>query len=267
MIILFFLIPVILMLTLSFYRFEPGRLFIPEFTLENYAKFLLDPFYSIVIFNTLRMALIVTVLCLTLGYPVAYFISRIKRGRGMFTILVIAPWMVSSLVHTFGWMIILGRNGIINNFLLSINIIQEPIRLLYTFNGVYIAMTHALLPIMILSIISVLGSVDYSLIEAARSLGAGRIRAFFTVTFPLSIPGVFTGSILVLSLCIAWFVTPALIGGIETRVLATTVFDQTMSLLNWPFGSTVAAITIIISMFILLIITKIVRRQYRGVFG
>lgn len=234
-----FLVPVAILVAYSFYESRPGGVMIPTFTLRHYIRFLSDPFYLKILWRTLLLGLWVTVWCLLLGYPLAYVLARTRspRVRGFLVTLILVPLMTSVVIRSYGWMILLANNGLVNQALRGLGLIQSPIQLLFNVTGVVIALVAILLPYMVLTVMPVIQNIDPSLEQAAQSLGANPWRMAWDVLIPLSLPGVWAGSILVFVLGIAAYATPRLVGGSRLLVLPIFVYDQTMSLLNWPFAS------------------------------
>ena len=239
---IFFLIPFLYI----FYR----SFFDPDFTLKQYAHFIREPLYIKVIFNTMKLALTATVACLLLGYPFAYLLATSsEKVSNRLLPIVLIPFWISLLVRTYSWIIILGRKGIMNTFLINIGAITEPFSLLYSMKGVIIGMTHILLPYMILSMLSVMKSIDPGLVKAARNLGANRFQAFFRVFLPLSLPGVAGGSLMVFVMGLGFFVTPALLGGPKDVVISVLIENQISYILNWGLAFAIAIILSLISFF------------------
>jgi putative spermidine/putrescine transport system permease protein len=233
--------PLVLLGIISLHRYQSGRGIIETYDLENYTRFLTDPFYREVLWSTLLLGVYVTVVALVLAFPVAYALSR-SRGfvRTLLYFCVLLPLLTSAVVRTFGWMILLGNNGFINRSLITMGIIEDPLRLMYSLPGVVIALTEVLMPFMVLALDAALLNVAPQIYEAARNLGAGRTRIFFRITLPLSMPGIVSGSVLVFTLAISAFVTPSLIGGPRIKVMPTMIYQQALFLLNWPFGAAIA---------------------------
>jgi putative spermidine/putrescine transport system permease protein len=241
----FFLAPLAVMLTYSFYRFIPGGQQAPAFSGENYGRFLFDGFYQAILGDTLLLGLAVTVLSLVLSYPLAYTIARSRsRWTSWLIVIVLVPLMTSVVVRSYGWMILLANNGVVNAALAALGL--SPLPLMFNFTGTIIALTEVLMPFMVLSLVGVLQSIDPALEEAARSLGAGRARVFRDVILPLSLPGVAAGSLLVFALSIGAFATPQLVGGARTKVIATVVYNQAINVLNWPFAAAISFILMVI---------------------
>ncbi len=237
----FFIAPLCVLFAYSFYRFVPGGAMERAFVWENYARFIADPYYRGILLNTMILGVEVAFFALVLGYPVAYMLARTKsRLKGLLYFLVVMPLLTSAVVRTYGWMVILSRNGIVNSFLMKYGFIGEPLRLMYSRLGVVIGLTEVLLPFMILALESVLRNMDPTLEEAAHDLGANSLQTFLRVTFPLSLPGVATGSILVFIMAISAFVTPTLMGGPQVKVMPTVIYEQALSLANWPFAAAIA---------------------------
>jgi len=209
--------------------------------LKYYIKFFSDEFYRGILINTLYTALKVTVFTLILGYPTAYFLARTKmKIKNLLLIATVFPFLVSALVRAYGWMVILGENGIINQILMGLHIIKEPLKILYTMNGVTIGLVHLLIPYMILSIASVVQNIDPNLELAAESLGANPWQTFTKVTFPLSLPGVITGCILVFTVSMTSFVTPKLLGGPKVKLMSTMVYQEVQITFNWSMATAIS---------------------------
>ena len=234
-----YLAPLGILLVYSFYEFRPGGVMIPAFTLRHYLRFLGDPFYLYILWRTVLLGLWVTAWCIVLGYPMAYVLARTRSRflRGILVTLLLVPLMTSVVVRSYGWMILLANNGLVNKALLALGVIQSSVQLLYNTTGVVIALVAILLPYMILTLMPVIQNISPSLEEASQSLGASPWRMFKDVVIPLSLPGVGAGSILVFVLTIAAYATPRLVGGSRLLVMPIFVYDQAMALLNWPFAS------------------------------
>ncbi len=242
------LVAPLLLLLLGAFAYPVGKLlwgsaFAPEFTLANYARLLSEPLYVRIFVRTFQIAFIVTGLAFLLGYPVAWAMSRVRGGVAfLITACVLIPLWTSVLVRSYAWIVLLQRNGVVNNALRDLGLTSEPLRLLYTEGAVIVAMTHVLLPYMILPIYAALRAISPDFTRASRNLGAGPWSAFLTVTLPLSLPGVFAGCIMVFILALGFYVTPALVGGPRTMMIATLIGQQTTELLNWPFAGALAAV-------------------------
>jgi len=214
----------------------------PGWTLDNFRHVFVNPVYLHVLWLTFRVAIIVTLAALLLGFPVAYVLARIDRAKSnLLMMLVLLPFWTSILVRTYAWMVLLGRQGLVNQFLLAIGAIDEPVQLLNTTFAVYVAMVHILLPFMILPLYSVIRSIDGSLLRAAEGLGATPLGVFRQVLLPLALPGVSAGCLLVFILALGFFITPALVGGPRDLMIAVLI-QQQVELFNWPFASALSVV-------------------------
>ena len=255
----FFVLPVSILFIYSFWKYVPGEAMQPALVLENYLK-CFDWYHLKVLFRSLYVSIGTTILTLVLGWPIAVVLAHAKpRTRGVLYVLVLAPLLTSAVVRTFGWMILLGRKGFINNCLIALGLIEDPIKFMYTDFATVIALTEVLMPFMIFSLESVLHNIDASLYEAAKNLGAHAVRIFFTITVPLCVPGIAAGSILVFSLAISAYVTPALMGGPSHPVMPTLIYDQALNLFNWPLGAAISFVLLSIMLWILYLYIRVLR--------
>jgi putative spermidine/putrescine transport system permease protein len=258
-----FLIPMLLMLLLSFQDDQQA------FSLQNYLLFVQDPFYAEILWRTIRISLW-TVLCtLVLGFPVAMYMAQASgKMRGVVTMLILAPHLISVVIRNFGWVVVLGEKGWINELLLKLGIIDRPLRLMYNELGVVIGLTDAFIAYMVLAIATSLYAIDPSLSKAASILGASRLRTFFTVTLPLSLPGIIAGTTLVFSLSMSAFVTPALMGGTSVKVMPVIAYEQIMSTLNWPLGAALAFLLLGSTILLVTLYTRLMEtKRYKEVFA
>ena len=250
----FMFIPLVSILKLSFLNPEGGL------SVDSYLRFFSDGVYFRVILLTLRVSLVVMLICLFLGYPVAYAMTKCsKRVTAFIMILVMIPFWTSLLVRTYAWMMLLRSDGVINNLLLKMGVISHPLQLMNNTLAVYIGMTHVLLPYMILSLYPVLESIDENYMKAAMNLGANTWQAFFKVYVPLSMQGVSAGSILVFVMAIGYFITPSLLGGSNTIMISQLIQVQVSRLLNWNFSSAVSMVLLLVSLLILFVSKKIMK--------
>lgn len=229
------------------------------FTLENYRRFLERGFYARLTLRSLLLGLYTTVGCLVFGYPLAYALARTVQGRwqGALFLLIIVPFWSNSLVRLYSWVIVLQNGGIIDASLAAAGIEAES--LLFTYAAALIGMIHAYLPYMVLTIYIALDRIDRSLLEASASLGAQPLRTFGRVVLPLSMPGVLAGIILVLIPAIGSFVEPRLLGGAGMQVLGTIIEDQFVEAFNWPLGSALAFILLLVVLALMALAAVIVR--------
>jgi spermidine/putrescine transport system permease protein len=233
-----------------------------NFSLNNYLKFL-DPLYLNLLLKSLRIAFISTLLCLFIGFPTAYYIARQKRRsqRYFLLVLLILPFWMNYLITTYAWMTILGREGVVNSILLSLGLINEPIGFLFNENAVILGLVYVYLPFMVLPLYASLEKIDPTLLEAAKDLGATELQSFLKITLPLSIPGLFAGSILVFIPSVGAFITPDLLGGSEGMMIGNLIQNQFLAARNWPFGSAVSFILLGIVLILILLYAKFIRLE------
>ena len=234
----------------------------PGLTLAAYRKFLADSFYLRIGLNTLILGAAVTGISLVLGYPMAYVLARTRsRWKELMLFLIIAPLMVSIIMRTFGWLVILGRKGLVNAVLAAWGLTDRPVLLLFNWTGVLIGLVHVLLPFMILSIASVLEKLDESLEDAALVLGASRWQAFRMVVLPLSIEGIAAGCILVSTLTIGSFVTVLLMGGPGTVVMPLLIYQQVTVVFERHFAGAIGTLLLILSFAAVYAQTRFLKRE------
>lgn len=239
----FLLVPVGYFLSVSLLKFVPAQLYTNEITGENFSRLLFDRYYQGIILDTFRIAAIVTACTLLLAYALAFFLARAPAAiRGLLLFLVIAPLMTSVIVRTYGWIVLLGRDGLVNGALLWLGVADRPLQLLNTEATVIVALVHIMLPYMTFPIFSALVAQDPHLVPAASTLGARPWRAFLEVTLPLSRSGMVMGSALVFTLTAGSIVTPALLGGRDMRMMGQQIYDLVLSTFNWPLAAAVATV-------------------------
>ncbi len=204
----------------------------------KYAEFLGDEYMLNVALRTFSLGTTVTLICAVLGYPIAWFLARSgSRWAHLVFLGTIFPLLVSIVVRTMGWTILLGNEGLVNAALLSLGVVDEPLRLMKGFWSVVLGMVHVLMPFMVLSIAAVLGKIDGAYAEAAATLGATPVRNFLTVTLPLSVQGIAAGSVITFCLCVGAFVTPIWLGRGHVTVMAIAIHEQMVTLVDWPGGA------------------------------
>jgi putative spermidine/putrescine transport system permease protein len=240
----FLLLPYLNMVVMSFRTPSTRQVFAPGFTAANYLDALLDPdlYYLRILWDTMALGVMTTAICLVLGYPVAYHLARSRsRFKGILYAFILSPLLVGVVVRCYGWIIILANNdGLINNTLRRLGLIETYLPLMYNTFGVSIGLVHIFLPFMILPVLGAIQSIDPALEEAAQSLGASRLRTMLRVVLPLSLPGVQAGSVLVFVLTISSYVTPILLGGFKVVIMSTLVVQQLLDAMLWPFGAALA---------------------------
>lgn len=249
----FMIVPIILTIGSTF--FQQG-----SFTIEGYTQFFKDPYFLKIMLTTLEVSVVCTIVSIILGFPVAYYISKkAPRKKGILLALAIFPLLTSPVVRSFSWMIILGRKGILNNFLVWTGLIDSPLTIMYTPIAMMIGLVHLFLPMMIISLVGVLENIDGDLLTAAQSLGASRLTAFRKVVIPLAMPGLIIGSILVFVGSLTAYTTPALLGG-KQRVIATFLYQNAMTLNDWYLASVIATIMIVITFVVVASMNKVAKK-------
>jgi putative spermidine/putrescine transport system permease protein len=221
--------------------------------IKHFIKFFTDEMYLGILKTTIVISLKVTGISLLLGYPAAYFMARTKsKIKNVLMIAILFPFLVSSVVRSYGWMVILGTKGLLNQLLLTVGLIQKPLEILNTSTAVIIGLVHLLIPYMILAIISVIQGIDPNVEDAAYSLRANPIQTFFRVILPLSTPGIISGCILVFTMSMTSYVTPKLLGGSRFRMMSTMVFQEVNTNFNWGLASAISYILLFTILIILL---------------
>lgn len=276
---LFFLVPFVIVLKISFSEtqmamppYQPlvqwagDRIVEIKINLGNFLYLIEDSLYWQAYVNSLRVAAISTLLCLLLGYPMAYAIARApSTWRLVLLMMVILPFWTSFLLRVYAWIGILKNNGLINNFLMWLGVIDEPLVLLQTDFAIYVGIVYSYLPFMVLPLYATLEKMDHSLVEAAQDLGCSPIGAFWKVTFPLSVPGVVAGCLLVFIPAVGEFVIPDLLGGSQTLMIGKTLWNEFFSNRDWPVASAVAIVLLLLLVVPIMIFQKVqADQQERG---
>ena len=219
-----------------------------SFSLQLYIDFFKDSYFMAVLGRTLSISLIVTIFCAVLGLPAAYVISGVsKKWRGILIALTLVPLLTNSVIRSFAWITILGKNGVINNLLMMFGLIHEPMSLLYTDFSIIIGSVYLFLPTMIMTLVGILENIDDDLLEAAATLGLSPLKGFFKIILPLSLPGMIVGSILVFTGTLTAYTTPQLLGGNKKMMLATLLYQRATTLGDWTSASVIALVMIVIT--------------------
>ena len=219
------------------------------FTIANYMRILLDQYHWDILAVTFKLALATTLICDVLGYPLAYYLVRgvpSRTWRRLCVILLVLPLFTSNIVRSFGWIVLLGRRGLVNDWLMGSGLTHSPVRLLGTETGILIGLVYIHLPFVVLAVGNALGRLDRSLEDAATDLGAGRATTFWTVTFPLCLPGFIAGTITVFALTVGAYVTPALLGGGRITMFSMLIFQQYSSVFDFNYGGALSATLLIL---------------------
>jgi len=250
-----FVVPTLNLLRMSFFEAQGTGAMQEVFTLATWQKVFTDSFYAELILNSISTSLLITVLTLLCSYPIALYLHRSSGlWRSVLLVLVIAPLLTSAVVRTYGWIVILFENGLINNALAAIGI--GRVRMIFNKTGVTIGLTEILMPYMILALMAGFGKLDARIEEAAASLGASPMRVFRHIVLPLTLPGIALGSLLCFVLAVSSFITPKLLGGGRVFLLATEIYDQAIVTLNWPVASALSILILLIFGTALLLYTR-----------
>ncbi|MDN3696851.1 MULTISPECIES: spermidine/putrescine ABC transporter permease PotB [Vibrio] len=235
--VLFVMIPNIMIIGTSFLTRDEANLIEMTFTFDNYLR-LMDPLYIKVLWHSFYMAIVATLLCLFIGYPFAYIVAKMPaKWRPIMLFLVIVPFWTNSLIRTYGLKIVLGTQGILNKSLIAMDIIEKPIRLMYTETAVMIGLVYILLPFMILPLYSAIEKLDNTYIEAAKDLGANKLQTLIKVVLPLTMPGIIGGCLLVLLPALGMFYIADLLGGAKNLLIGNVIKSQVLNARDWPFGA------------------------------
>jgi len=257
------LIPIAILFRYSLNQYVPRLLMVEAVTFENYLRFFTDPYYLNVLFTTVRVALLCTLVCLVMGFPLAYVLARTRsRYKNVLVMLVILPLFVGNAVRAAGWMTLFGSRGMVNAGLQGLGITSEPLELMFTEGAVIVGIIAVNLPFMVLTLQAVIEGIDRAVEEAAFSLGAGPWRMFRRVLWPLALPGIIAGIILTFILGMNAYATPVLLGGPEFRMMAPLVFSQ-MQLGNWPFGATISFVLMTSTLLLTATAGFWMQRRYR----
>jgi putative spermidine/putrescine transport system permease protein len=258
-----FAISMLMLFVNSAYHFD-GLSIDRRLTFEAWPQFFTDPFEWGLLRRTLWLAAVTTFLGTLIGYPMAYGVNRLQSRnlKLFFFILIFSPLLTSVVVRSFGWLILLGDLGAVNYVLMALNIINEPLRLIYNFTGVAISLTHVLLPFTIFPIVSVMTQMDDTLKDAASDLGANRLQTFRRITLPLTLPGVISGAQITFVLAAGAYATPSILGGGRVLVLPTQIY-QSIVVLNWPLAAVQAMVLLAISLVIIFLFNVLLDRAYQ----
>ena len=242
----FFIVPMVYILVKT----------IVENGFADFVEFFTDPFYLDILWTTIRVSLISTFVSLVLGYPTAYFMARTKsRMKKVMIIIILFPFLVSAVVRSYGWMVLLGTKGLVNQLLTGLGLIENPLKMLNTEFAVIVGMIHLLIPYMVLALLGVLQSIDPNVEYAAYSLGANPLQTFAKVVFPLSTPGIISGCVLVFTMSMTSYVTPKLLGGSKFRMMATMVVQEINVSFDWGAAAAISYILLAVILIIQLLVT------------
>lgn len=262
--VLFLVLPYFYLLRMSFNAYNPMTLFVETFTLANYEKVLFDGFYLSVVLRTIMIGIAVTLVNLAIGYPLAWTISQASpRVKNLLLAVVLSPMLVNLVVRTYGWVVLLGDKGVLNSWLLDLGLIATPLPIGRGLTMVIIGLAQVTLPLMVLSLVSVMEGLNRQVLEAADGLGSSPWRKFASVIWPLTLPGVSAGSVLVFCFCTSAFITPAMLGGGRVSTVSTLIYEQFTFILNWPLGSALVFVLLVMNFAALVLQTRLLRAKWQ----
>jgi putative spermidine/putrescine transport system permease protein len=259
--------PLILTLVLSFHEFDFTTGIQPTLSLGNYLEVIQDSYFHVIFGRTFGIALLVTVVCVLLGAPEAYILSRMRNPwKSIFIIVILGPLLISVIVRTLGWALLIGGKGMISEALQALGFIDTPFSLMFTTTGMVVALVHVLVPFMVISVWASLQKVDPQIEDAGLTLGASKTTVLRRVVLPQIMPGILSGSLIVFALTASAFATPAIIGGRRLKVVATTAYDEYLNTLNWPLGAAIALLLLIANVIVIMSYNRFIERRYSKVF-
>ena len=233
-----------------------------QFSLENYARMVERKSYSRIFVTTFQVSLLTTGLCIAIGYPLAYFMSQLPtKIANLCLITVLLPFWTSLLVRTYAWLVLLQKQGLVNSWAISLGLWDEPIKIVHNMTGTLIGMVHIMLPFLILPVYGAMRAIDRDYLKAASNLGASPSRAFWTVFFPLSTPGLFAGALMVFVLCLGFFVTPAVLGGGKVILVSMKIVSNIELFVNWGAASAMGVVLLVLTVAILWIASRFLRLE------
>jgi len=233
-----------------------------SFSLENYSRMIDSPSYGRILRTTFEVTLITTAACILIGYPLAYFLSQLpERWANLCLITVLLPFWTSLLVRTYAWLVLLQKRGLINSWGIELGLWEEPLKLVHNTTGTVIGMVHIMLPFLILPLYSSMRAIDRDYLRAAAAMGAGPARAFWTVFFPLSTPGLFAGALIVFVLCLGFFVTPAVLGGGRVIMISMKIASNIELFVNWGAASALGVVLLAMTLGVLWIASRFLRLE------
>lgn len=264
----FLVAPIASVALISFYNFEFYGGMQPAFSLGNYAEILSDSYFYEIFGRTFGVAAAVTLACILLGTGEAYVLSRMSNPwKGLFLMVVLGPLLISVVVRTLGWALLFGSTGLISEGLQALGLTSGPVNLMYTNTGVIIALTHVMVPFMVISVWASLQRINPSTEAAALSLGASQLTVIRRVIVPQVMPGILSGSIMVFAMSASAFATPAIVGGRRLKNVATAAYDEFLNTLNWPLGAALAVLLLVATIIVLLAANRLIERRYGAVFN
>lgn len=232
------------------------------FSMENYERMIKRRSYARIFQTTFEVSLITTGLCIVIGYPLAYFMSQLPlKWANLCLVTVLLPFWTSLLVRTYAWLVLLQRQGLVNDWAISLGLWEEPIKMVHNLTGTLIGMVHIMLPFLILPVYGAMRAIDRDYMKAASNLGASPTRAFWTIFFPLSTPGLFAGALMVFILCLGFFVTPAVLGGGKVILVSMQIVSNIELFVNWGAASALGVVLLVLTVGALWIASRFVRLE------
>ncbi len=261
----FLIFPLALLIVLSFRDVDSMLNTLNTYSFSHYLEVFTSGVYIHAIASTVWLAVVTTVLCLLFAYPAAYLLVRApgRKLRALFYILLVSPLLTSVVIRTFAWIVLLAQNGLVNEALIKLHLISEPLSLLWNMNAVIIAYVQVMLPFAVLPIATSLSETNPSIKNASMSLGAGRIYTFFKVTLPLTIPGIITGAIIVFSLAAGSYITALLVGGRMQPILPLSIYQQVMQIFNLPLAAAMS-ISLLVIVFVVVGLLSLVLKRWEA---
>jgi putative spermidine/putrescine transport system permease protein len=261
------LTPLVATALLSLHSFSMYKGIQDVYQFQNYIDIFRDSYFHEIFLRTFRVALLVTAITIIIGAPEAYILKRMANPwRGIFLLVVLGPLLISVVSRTLGWALLFGSTGLVNRGLLALGLISEPFQFMYSETGIVIALTHVLVPFIVISVWASLQRLDPQVENAALSLGANPFTIMRRIVLPQVLPGVLSGSIIVFALAASAFATPAIIGGRRLKVVATLAYDEFLNTLDWPLGAAVAVLLLIAIVAIIIGSNRLIERRYAQVF-
>lgn len=260
-------VPLLLTVMLSFNSFDFYGGIKSDYSWTNYVEVLGDSYFHTIFLRTYGIAIAVTLFCVLIGAPEAYILYRMSSTwRSLCMLAILGPLLISVIVRTLGWALLIGNNGVINEILIGIGIIETPVKMMFTQTSIIVALVHVLVPFMVLSVWATLQKLDPLTERAALSLGASQFTVLRRVVLPQVMPGVLAGSLIVFALTASAFATPSILGGRRLKVVATTAYDEYLNTLNWPLGAAIAVVLLIANVIVITAYNRYVERKYAAVF-
>lgn len=250
-------LPLLYILLISFFKSDSYGGMITTFTIQNYIE-VFNQVYINVFLKSILIAGLTTFICILISYPFVLAVSHKKpRTQKILMTLVMVPFLTNSLIRMYGWLVLLRKSGVINQVLLGTGVIHEPLSLMYNMSGILIGMTYTLLPFMILPLYSSVSTIDPSLLEAASDLGASKIKTFFKIIVPQTLPGLFNGSLMVFTPALGYFFIVDILGGGKIMILGNLIKNQFLTARNWPFGAAISIVLVLITSLLILAYRKL----------